>query len=410
MTVYTVRHIIFTMNRLLNEQKLYYQDIMDSDLPFVSVLVPMHNEEKTANQVLSMLMLSDYPMDRMEIIPVNDNSSDRTKEILDSYSSAHPTTIKPVHRDSSSKRGKVPALNEALEIAEGSIVLVFDSDYLPTKGMVRALAMGFKNPRVGSVMGRVMLINTGTNLLTRILDLERTGGYQVDQQARYNLGLIAQYGGTVGGFRKDLVLSLGGFDEAVLAEDTDLTFNLVIRGWEVAYANRLECYEEAPEEWSVRARQITRWSRGHNMVLFKYLFPLIRTKYLKFWQKLDGALLLFTYLVPFIFLIAIADSLALFFLGAMNLVNYVIIYILVGIYVLFGSFSPFYQIGAGVYLDRTSYRVRLLPFFFLVFIFNMWHISYGFIESLIDLISGRDVNWIKTQRYRTTEATEVDET
>jgi cellulose synthase/poly-beta-1,6-N-acetylglucosamine synthase-like glycosyltransferase len=53
----------------------------------------------------------------------------------------------------------------------------------------------------------------------------------------------------------------------VLAEDTDLTYLLYNRGWKVVYANRVECYEESPENWSTRMTQIYRWSRGHNQVL-----------------------------------------------------------------------------------------------------------------------------------------------
>ena len=402
MAIYTFRHNFFTLNRVFGEQKLYYQDIIDSELMELSIIIPMYNEEKTAPHILDLLMKSDYPASKMEVLPVNDSSTDKTKEILDSYALKYPI-IKPIHRKSEN-RGKVPALNETLKIAKGEIILVFDADYLPGKGMLKDLALAFKDPKVCSVMGRVMLINTSKNLLTRMLDLERTGGYQVDQQARYNLGLIPQYGGTVGGFRKELVLSLGGFDEKILAEDTELTFNLFIKGWDVAYANRLECYEEAPEEWKVRANQIKRWSRGHNRVLFKYLLPVITTKHLNFYQKLDGVLLLFVYLIPFIFLLGILDSMVLFFTGEMNLVNYVIVYLLIGMYVTFGSFAPFYQIGIGAFLDRTSIRIRLLPFFFFVFVFNMWFISQGFIESVIDVISFRRVTWQKTKRYRKEEA------
>jgi cellulose synthase/poly-beta-1,6-N-acetylglucosamine synthase-like glycosyltransferase len=358
----------------------------------------MYNEEKTASHLLDLLIKSDYPMSKIEIIPIDDRSTDKTKEIIDSYALKYPF-IKPIHRESEN-RGKVPAINEALNIAKGEIILVFDADYLPGKGLLKDLTAAFKDPKVCGVMGRVMLINTGKNLLTRMLDLERTGGYQVDQQARYNLGLIPQYGGTVGGFRRELVISIGGFDEKILAEDTELTFNLFIKGWDVAYANRLECYEEAPEEWRTRANQIKRWSRGHNRVMFKYLIPVITTKHLNFYQKLDGVLLLFVYFIPVIFLLGILDSIVLFFMGEMNITNYAIIYLLVGGYVTFGSFAPFYEIGIGAFLDRTSYRMRLLPFFFFIFVFNVWFISQGFIESVIDVISLRKVTWHKTKRYR----------
>ncbi|MGB9787270.1 MAG: glycosyltransferase family 2 protein [Dictyoglomus turgidum] len=245
---------MFTLNRAFGEQRLGYQDIIDSDLPYVSVLIPMHNEEKVAENVLNALLNTDYPKDRIEIIPIDDNSTDRTREILEDYSSKYPHLIKPLYRGSYLPRGKPSALNDALKVAEGEIIIVFDADYIPPKGIIRYLAVSFLDPEVGVVMGRVVPLNISKNLLTRLFDLERIGGYQVDQQARYNLKLIPQFGGTVGGFRKELILKLGGFNPKILAEDTELTIKAYINGVKVCYTNRAECYEEAPETWEVRAK------------------------------------------------------------------------------------------------------------------------------------------------------------
>ena len=169
--------------------------------------------------------------------------------------------------------------------------------------MLKQIALGFEDPQVGAVMGRVIPYNTNTNMLTRLINLERSGGYQVDQQARYNLKTIPQYGGTVGGFRKDFLLETGGFNPKVLAEDTELTYRLFTNGWKVVYANSAECYEESPESWNVRGRQIRRWSRGHNEVLFRYLIPTITTPYMGLFQKIDGLFLLFIYSVPVFLLV-----------------------------------------------------------------------------------------------------------
>ena len=96
----------------------------------------------------------------------------------------------------------------------------------------------------------------------------------------------------MGGFRKDVMLDMGGFNPLVLAEDTELTYRLYTHGWKVVYANSAECYEEAPETWEVRGRQIRRWSRGHNQVLFRYLFRTIVSTHMNLREKLDGILLL----------------------------------------------------------------------------------------------------------------------
>lgn len=312
---------MFTLNRAFGEQRLGYQDIIDSDLPYVSVLIPMHNEEKVAENVLNALLNTDYPKDRIEIIPIDDNSTDRTREILEDYSSKYPHLIKPLYRGSYLPRGKPSALNDALKVAEGEIIIVFDADYIPPKGIIRDLAVSFLDPEVGVVMGRAVPLNISKNLLTRLFDLERIGGYQVDQQARYNLKLIPQFGGTVGGFRKELILKLGGFNPKILAEDTELTIKAYINGVKVCYTNRAECYEEAPETWEVRAKQIRRWSRGHNQVMFRYLLPLIKSPYLSLREKVDGVFLLCVYLISPLFLIGLVDSIVLFFLGEMQILG-----------------------------------------------------------------------------------------
>jgi hypothetical protein len=75
-----------------------------------------------------------------------------------------------------------------------------------------------------------------------------------------NLGLVPQYGGTVGGIRRTALEHVGGWRDDTLAEDTDITFRLVLGGWNVVYQNRSECYEEVPETWPVRIAQIKRWA------------------------------------------------------------------------------------------------------------------------------------------------------
>jgi cellulose synthase/poly-beta-1,6-N-acetylglucosamine synthase-like glycosyltransferase len=398
MFLYTLRHFLFTLNRSFGDQRISCHDIIDSDIPSISVLIPMHNEERTVSYILNRLTSVDYPPGRVEVIPINDHSTDKTGEILDHYASRCPQ-IKPLHR-SSGERGKPVGLNDALRIAQGEIIIIFDADYLPPRGILRDMAVCFKDPEVGALMGRVIPDNSFKNLLTRLLDLERSGGYQVDQQARFNLMLIPQYGGTVAGFRKEPVMALGGFNPAILAEDTELTFKLFINGWKVAYANRIECYEEAPERWDVRARQIRRWARGHTQVMFKYLSPLLKTPHLSLTEKIDGLFLLFVYATSPILLPGICDSLVLFFLGEMQILSSALVFLFLTSLNTFGNFAPFYEIGMASVIDGATKRLRLLPFLLFNFFINMWYISFGFVEAIIDLLTRRKSVWDKTERFR----------
>lgn len=400
MTIYTVRHFVFTLNRLFGEQRIYYHDIIDSDLKSVSILIPMHNEEKVAANILDQLINIDYDNGKFEIIPINDFSNDRTKDILDEYSRKYPF-IKPIHRyDEKEERGKPAALNAALEKATGDIVVVFDADYLPPPGIIKNITVCFNDPEIGAVMGRVIPVNTRVSLLTQLLDLERSGGYQVDQQARYNLGLLPQYGGTVGGFRKEVVTDSGSFNTQILAEDTELTYRLALKGWKVLYANRVECYEEVPESWPVRARQLRRWSRGHNSVMFKYFFSIYKSSYFTSWQKFDATLLLFVYIIPVIQLLGLCVSIVLFLIGEMQIVSGIFFLIYIGAYNTFGNFAPFYQVGTGCLLDGMRQRLLFLPYLIFNYFFYLWYISRGFLDSIIDLFTARKIEWEKTARFR----------
>ena len=101
-------------------------------------------------------------------------------------------------------KGKAAACNEGFSKSRGEILLCFDADYYPTRDIVEKLASKFVDPTVGAVQGRVVVLNEPQNIVTRLVALERIGGYRVDQEARDALKLIAQYGGTVGGFRSSL--------------------------------------------------------------------------------------------------------------------------------------------------------------------------------------------------------------
>src|SRR5437763_1282318 len=82
MLIYSIRSFIFTLNRAYGEQTLDYHDILDFELPYVTIMIPMHNEEKVVKDSMEAMLQLDYPEDKLEIIPVNDHSSDGTGAVL----------------------------------------------------------------------------------------------------------------------------------------------------------------------------------------------------------------------------------------------------------------------------------------------------------------------------------------
>lgn len=399
MTTYGVRHVVFTLSRLFGGQRYPYAGIQAAVWPQITVFIAAHNEEKVIAGCLDALLDTDYPPDRVRIVPVNDRSLDGTKAIVDAYAIRFPGRIVPFHR-MSGKPGKAAALKEAMALAEGDIAIIFDADYTPGPGLLRQLAAPFFDPEVGAVMGRVIPVNAGTNLLTRLLDLERSAGYQVDQQARMNLRAVPQYGGTVGGVRVSALEAVGGWHDDTLAEDTDITFRLLINGWKTVYNNRAECYEEVPEEWSVRMCQVRRWAKGHNQVLFRYWRQLLTSPFVSLRERIDGLMLLHVFMMPPLLLLGWVLALALYYLNAAPLVAVFIPLMALVAYGALGNFAAFVEIVMAVLIDGHRRRIRLLPINLLCFFVSLFSISQALFESMTDRLLGRDMVWQKTLRYR----------
>ena len=397
--IYCIRHIVFTLNRLLGEQCHPYIDIDIAQWPMITVFIAAHNEEKVIAGCIEALLNTNYPSEKLKIIPVNDRSTDATGGIIDQYVRRYPSRITPFHR-TGGKSGKAAALKDALHFAEGDIAIIFDADYIPGKGLLKQLVSPFFDPEIGAVMGRVVPINSGTNLLTRMLDLERSAGYQVDQQARMNLNLLPQYGGTVGGVRLSAVKAVGGWHDNTLAEDTDITFRLMLSGWKTAYTNRSECYEEVPEEWAVRIKQVTRWAKGHNQVMMRYSWQFATSPFLSFWQRLDGLLLLFVFIVPLLMLMGWCFAIGLYFIHARSLISQLIPVFALMAYGTLGNFAAFFEIVVGVLIDGNRRRLRLIPLNMLGFFVSLFAISNAIWSLLLDWVFKREMIWDKTVRYR----------
>jgi cellulose synthase/poly-beta-1,6-N-acetylglucosamine synthase-like glycosyltransferase len=399
MMLYGLRHFMFTMSRLAGVQRHPYIDIAVANWPMVTVYIAAHNEEKVVAGCIEALLNTDYPHDRLKIIPVNDRSKDTTGAIIDHYVALHPGRIWPFHR-TQGKAGKSAALKDALAFAEGDIAIIFDADYVPGRGLLKQLVAPFFDPEVGAVMGRVVPVNSGANLLTRLLDLERSAGYQVDQQARMNMNLMPQYGGTVGGVRLSAVQAVGGWHDDTLAEDTDITFRLMFNGWKTIYTNRSECYEEVPEDWNVRIKQVSRWAKGHNQVLARYWWKFATSSYLTLGQRVDGLLLLFVFVIPMVMLTGWCLALGLYFLNAGSLLSQLIPVFALMVYGTLGNFAAFFEIVVAVLIDGNRRRLRLLPLNMLGFLVSLFAISGAVWSLVLDSILKRDMVWEKTVRYR----------
>jgi cellulose synthase/poly-beta-1,6-N-acetylglucosamine synthase-like glycosyltransferase len=338
-----------------------------------------------------------YPKDKLEIIVVNDASIDQTGRITDEFSKMYDF-IKVIHRSpKEGGRGKPDALNECLKHATGEIILCFDADYYPQLDIVEKLVAYFIDPEVGAVQGRVTVWNEPATLVSRLVALERIGGYRVDQLARDDLRLIPQFGGTVGGFRRDLLEQLGGWDPEMLTEDTDLTFRVYRAGYKVRYVNEAECYEEAVEDWRSYWNQRLRWAKGHMQCFFRHSWSLFGNKNLRLREKVDGFLLLGVYFIPIIVGLSWLLGAAIFIYWPTNWFDWLWALPPIFVYSSVGNFALFFEVGVGAYLDGRVRLSWLMPLLLMSFVVNVLICAKALWDLCFCKIVGRKHHlWIKT--------------
>jgi cellulose synthase/poly-beta-1,6-N-acetylglucosamine synthase-like glycosyltransferase len=399
MIAYLVRHYVFTLTVLKNVQR-HRESSAGGDAtyePKVSILIPARNEERVIDKILQRMTELTYPKDKTQVILVDDASTDNTRRIAEGFSKAYGY-IKVISRNAHEEgQGKASALNAGLKHAEGEIIVCFDADYYPQRSILENLTREFIDPKVGAVQGRVTVLNEPQNLVTRLVALERIGGYRVDQQARDSLSLIPQFGGTVGAVRRTLLESLGGWDEGTLAEDTDLTFRVYLAGYKVSYTQDAECYEEAVECWHAYRKQRYRWAKGHMQCAFKHSLSVLKSEKLTFREKLDGILLLHIYFMPVLALFCWVIGIPLFFLKYQEWFGVLWTIVPISIYSCVGNFAPFFEVGIGAYLDGRTRMQWLLPLLIFTFLYNIVICTRALADLLFSKLLRRNCNhWTKT--------------
>ena len=400
MIAYLIRHYIFTITVLRGTRKNRTATFQQNapHQPTVSILVPARNEEKVIERILQRMTELTYPKDKLQVIVVDDGSTDATPSIAQHYSNICKHIMVVHRKQDEGGKGKPAALNAGLKYANGEVILCFDADYYPQKDIVEKLAQEFADPKVGAVQGRVTVLNEPKNLVTRIVALERIGGYRVDQEARENLTLITQFGGTVGGFRRSLLEALGGWDESMLAEDTDLTFRVYLAGYKVRYVGDAESYEEAVDNWRAYWKQRYRWSRGHMECFFKYTKKVLTSKNLRLREKIDGFLLLNVYFMPILVLFSWIIGIPMFFLKSSQLFAILWTAVPISLYSFVGNFAPFFEVGVGVYLDGRKRAQWLIPLLIFTFLYNIPICTKAFIDVILSKISRKHKShWEKTR-------------
>jgi len=232
-----------------------------ASLPPVSVLIPCYNEARVVTGTLRSLLASDHPS--FEVLLVDDGSTDGTAEAAEA---ALPPGA-PVRILRQPNGGKASALNRGLAEARFEVILVVDADTNLEPQALRALARRFRDPRVGAAAGNAKVGNR-RNLLTRWQALEYVASQNLERRAYELLNGILVVPGAVGAWRRDILLSLGGFPDRTLAEDADMTLEVLRAGWRIVYEEEARGWTEVPETPRAFLKQRFRWAYGTLQVLW----------------------------------------------------------------------------------------------------------------------------------------------
>ncbi|RLE38277.1 hypothetical protein DRJ17_04395 [Candidatus Woesearchaeota archaeon] len=226
--------------------------------PNVSVVVPAYNEEKTIKETINSLLELEYPKDKLEIIVVNDGSTDKTKQIVRSIMENNKDRdIKLINQKNS---GKYIALNRGLEIARGEFFICLDADSFIEKAGLKKMLPYFANKKVGAVLP-LMKIKNPKNLLQKIQWYE----YIINMFYKRIMGFlncIHVAPGPFSMYRTSIIRKLGGFKKAHRTEDLEMALRLQRNHYKIVQLTNTVVYTTPPENLKSLYHQRVRWNKG----------------------------------------------------------------------------------------------------------------------------------------------------
>lgn len=367
------------------------------ELPTVSILIPAHNEEVVIAATLEAIVNLNYPKDKLEVIPIDDVSTDETGEILDDYARRYPF-IKPVHTTPpSGGKGKSGALNHGLKNATGEVIVVYDADNTPEPDAVYYLVIGLNNDeKAAAVVGKFRVANAKKNLLTRFINIETLTFQWLAQAGRWRWFKMMTIPGTNFAIRRSVLETLGGWDEQAISEDTEISFRVYNLGYHIRFFPAAVTWEQEPETLKVWWKQRMRWAQGNEYVILKFLSQF---RHLNLKVKLDLLYFTFTYLFFFggilishtIFVLNLIFDLELL-LGDVSII------LLVTGFLLF-----LVEVWLALSLEEGQFNVRnALTVILMYFLYSqMWVLLVlsATYREVKRTILNQEVKWYKTERF-----------
>lgn len=374
------------------------EDILNHppDYPKVTILVPAHNEAVVIVRTVKSLLALDYPEEQLDILVIDDASTDATPAILDKLAAQNPR-VRVLHRvPPEGGRGKSAALNAAYKMTDSEIIAIYDADNQPEADALKMIvAQLVRHPKLGAALGMFRTGNRNRNLLTRCINIEGLSFQWILQAGRWQMLKVATLPGTNFVIRRSILDLLGGWDEEALTEDSELSIRIYQAGYQIAFVPYSITWEQEPETMKVWLKQRTRWVRGNNYVIGKLLHSIMASR-----SRVLAFEMLYTLALYYLFLLAIIGSDLIFLLGLCG-VHLVSIY---------GPFTEVWILALVLYTleitlaltyNREDTPSNVLLSLFMYFTYSQAWLIVVFRAFWADYIKREKRVWDKTVRFET---------
>ncbi len=262
--------------------------VTGDDVPRVTLQLPLFNEATVAQRLIERCARLDYPRDRLQIQVLDDSTDETTVIARSTVERIAATGIDIVYIHRVDRVGyKAGALAHGLKSATGELVAIFDADFLPEPGFLRAVVGHFDDPQIGCVQARWGHMNREHSLLTKVQALMLDGHHLVDNRARWANDQFFNFSGTGGIWPIRALRNAGGRGHDTLTEDLDLSYRAQMKGWKFIYRPDVVTPSELPEDLSAFRAQQFRWAKGTVQTARKLLGTIWRSD-LRLAQKIEA--------------------------------------------------------------------------------------------------------------------------